>query len=156
MVVQISSPEEVVERCFAQQEPELRRELTLLKESFPAIFQQSASFFCAAAKEGRATCNPPISYPEDLRVYRILVKYPCFDFYGAGSNYSLRRAWTRIKAVRRVFHWGKYPEPEMHCTAIEQMLFLCKYIERTHIKAPISSNNPLLQRLVALIEEYIN
>jgi hypothetical protein len=155
------------EITYAQEEmdrhrSEILRELDLQRDRFPEAYQ-SASLFCQGAREGRVISGQAVMHAEQLRVYGILVKYPCFCYYGAGSNFQSAIGWDRTKQVRALFHQEQWAEEAIeHVTAIEHFLFVCSDLEYRHRDGdwehsplrPIPWENPALQLLVALIEEH--
>jgi hypothetical protein len=141
---------------------EILRELDLQRDRFPEVYR-SASLFCQGSREGRIISGQAVMHAEQLRVYGILVKYPCFCYYGAGSHFQSAIGWARTHEMRALFHQDQWAEKAIeHLTAIEHFLFVCSDLEFRHrggawepsVLRPIPWKNPALQLLVALIEEH--
>jgi hypothetical protein len=157
-----SEETEYAQREIDRHRSEILRELDLQHEKFPEIYQASP-LFCLGAREGCVISGQPVMHAEQMRVYGILVKYPCFCYYGAGCNFQPGIGWARTKQARSLFHRDSRSEKAIEqVTAIESFLFVCSNLEYSHRNGkwehsplrPIPWENPALQLLVALIEEH--
>ena len=139
---------------------EILRELDIQHESLSEIYAL-APLFCRGARDGRIISGRTVMQPEDLRVFGILTKQPCFCYYGSGNHFSAALGWARTKQVRVLFHQGRGDASKL-TTAIEEFLLFCSNLEYCHRDgnwecSPLRSippQNPGLHLLVRLIEEH--